>query len=111
MYTLKQTPIFRNWFRDIKDPLAKILMVKYIEQSERGMLDEWRFVGSGIYEMRVNIGEGYRIYFAQGEGRLYLLTGSNCKTSQQEDIEKAKLLWSEYQQLNKQIKKYRGSNE
>jgi putative addiction module killer protein len=49
----------------------------------------------GIGELRIDSGPGYRIYFCQrGRIMVILLCGGN-KSSQQKDIERAKLLAKE----------------
>ncbi len=54
--------------------------------------------GGGIWELRINFGPGYRIYFGkEGTTLILLLVGGN-KTTQNRDIEKAKKFWLEYKE-------------
>jgi putative addiction module killer protein len=47
-------------------------------------------VGEGVSEMRVHVGPGYRVYFVRtGASAYVLLTGGN-KSSQPQDIARAK---------------------
>ena len=49
------------------------------------------------YELRIDYGPGYRVYYSQcGEETLLLLIGGG-KSSQQKDIEKAKRINTEYE--------------
>jgi putative component of toxin-antitoxin plasmid stabilization module len=60
----------------------------------------WRLpgaLGDGVYELRVDIGPGYRVYFAQPKRTLILLLHAGTKHSQRTDIEKAKTYWGDYQ--------------
>lgn len=53
-------------------------------------------VGSGISEMRIDYGPGYRVYFTQrGTLVILLLCGGNKRT-QQQDIERAKAIAAEW---------------
>ena len=55
-----------------------------------------RLVGSGVFELRIDIGPGYRVYFGKDtEIKIVLLTGGNKKT-QKRDIEKAHDYWDDY---------------
>lgn len=100
MYIIEQTPIFKQWLKSVKDPIAKISMIKRIERAENGNFGDHKLLKgvSDIYEMRIDTGKGYRIYYAQAGEIIYLLTNGGDKTTQQADIEKAKAIWADYQQ-------------
>ncbi len=56
--------------------------------------------GNGIWELRIDHGPGYRIYFGkEGTMIVVLLTGGN-KKRQNRDITKAKQYWLEYKELS-----------
>jgi putative addiction module killer protein len=50
-------------------------------------------VGDGIRELKVNYAQGYRIYFKEKDGRIIVLLMGGDKSTQQQDIEKAKKIW------------------
>lgn len=52
-------------------------------------------VGEGVSEMRVNIGAGYRVYYARADEVVYVLLCGGNKTRQGKDIAQAKRLWTE----------------
>jgi len=55
-------------------------------------------VGSGISEMRIDYGPGYRVYFMKRGAVIIVLLCGGDKTTQQADIEEAKELastWTE----------------
>ncbi len=55
-------------------------------------------VGSGVHELRIRYGPGYRVYFGNdGEDIIVLLAGGD-KLTQEKDIERAKEYWKDYQQ-------------
>jgi putative addiction module killer protein len=55
-------------------------------------------VGGGIWELRIDYGPGYRVYYARsGTATLLLLCGGD-KSTQERDIRQAQASWSEYQQ-------------
>lgn len=53
-------------------------------------------VGSGVFEYRIDVGPGYRIYFGKDGERLVILLGGGIKKRQQQDIAAALARWQEY---------------
>lgn len=63
-----------------------------------GNLGDHRSVGDGVFELRLDFGPGYRIYFGRiGHQVILLLTGGD-KSSQTKDITKAKQYWNDYKE-------------
>lgn len=50
-------------------------------------------VGDGIRELRINYAKGYRVYFKEKKGKIIILLIGGDKSTQQNDIEKAKEIW------------------
>jgi putative addiction module killer protein len=55
-------------------------------------------VGDGVYELRIDYGGGYRIYFGQVGSVVILLLCGGDKSSQSKDIRRAKEYWRNYEQ-------------
>lgn len=55
----------------------------------------------GIFELRIDFGPGYRVYFGKDGEEVILLLGGGTKQRQQRDIDHAKFLWSEYKRTKK----------
>jgi putative addiction module killer protein len=47
-------------------------------------------VGNGIWELKIDYAQGYRIYFVEMDGKIIVLLFGGDKSSQRRDIEKAK---------------------
>lgn len=90
---IKKTGHFRKWLEKLRDPIGKALIIQRIERAEFGHFGDHKSVGDSIYEMRIMSGAGYRVYYAKEAERIYLLTNGGDKSTQQADIEKAKLIW------------------
>jgi putative addiction module killer protein len=58
-------------------------------------------VGSGIFELRIDFGPGYRVYFGKDGDRLVILLGGGTKKRQQRDIEEALANWQDYKRRKK----------
>lgn len=89
VFEVRQTIIFRDWFRGLHDVRAHAQIVRRMERAQGGNLGDTASVGEGVREMRIHHGPGYRLYFVQrGQEIIFLLTGGN-KSSQSRDIEAA----------------------
>jgi len=91
-YTIQQTHIFAAWLRKLRDLQAKTAVIRRLNKAAKGHLGDVKPVGGKVFEMRLDTGPGYRLYFIhQGQSILLLLCGGD-KSSQQHDIERAKQL-------------------
>jgi putative addiction module killer protein len=89
---------FELWFQSLRDRNAKARIRSRIDRVEMGNLGDFKSVGDGVFELRIDYGPGYRVYFAQqGEAIILLLCGGD-KSSQSSDILIAKQYWNEFQQ-------------
>ncbi|WP_449418311.1 type II toxin-antitoxin system RelE/ParE family toxin [Phormidium nigroviride] len=87
---------FDEWFDSLRDFNAILRIEKRLERVGNGNLGDAPSVGEGVCELRINYGPGYRIYFGQvGETIVLLLIGGD-KSTQEQDIRKAKEYWNDY---------------
>lgn len=93
---IKQTDIFQKWLVRLKDNQARTRILIRIRRMQEGNSGDVRSVGSGISEMRIPYGPGYRIYFVERGAEIVILLCGGDKSSQSRDIEKAKNLASEF---------------
>ena len=94
MYFIEKTAEFDKWFRKLKDLRAKAKILFRIQKLEtEEHFGEWKSVGDGINELKIDIAKGYRIYFKQTEGKIIILLIGGEKSTQQKDIDKAKEIW------------------
>jgi len=94
MYFIEKTTEFDKWFRKLNDIRAKakiIFRIQKIENDEH--FGDCKPVGEGISELRINYAKGYRVYFREQDGKIILLLIGGDKSTQQQDIEKAKEIW------------------
>ena len=89
MYNIQQTSKFSQWLIKLKDMRARIAIVRRIERVQSGNLGDVKSVGESVYEIRIDMGPGYRLYYMmRGDEIIILLVGGD-KSTQQRDIEKA----------------------
>ena len=87
---------FTDWFKTIRDRRAQSRIESRLISLESGNFGDYRSVGSGVFELRIHIGKGFRVYFGEVDNTIVLLLCGGDKSSQQSDIKRAKTYWLEY---------------
>jgi len=77
-------------------PAARI--DRYVRRVEFGNFGDWKLVGKGVRELRIDIGPGYRVYNGIDEGRIILLLGGGTKRGQSRDTMSAIDRWTKYKE-------------
>jgi putative addiction module killer protein len=96
MYRAFKTEIFSHWHNSLKDLRGKIAIARRIDRAEKGNFGDSEPVGAGVFEMRIDFGPGYRVYYIlKGSEMIILLCGGD-KSSQKRDIDKAKEMAEEF---------------
>ncbi len=94
-YEVISSEMFDKWLRKLRDRQAVLAIANRITRAAAGNLGDVKPVGEGVSEMRIFVGKGYRVYFCmRGEALMLLLCGGD-KSTQQKDIERAKVLAKE----------------
>jgi putative addiction module killer protein len=89
--TLTVTAEFDAWLLRVRDRQAAMAVVGRLNRARAGNLGLWRGVGGGVAEMKIDIGQGYRVYFVQRGEQVFVLCGGN-KATQAADIRRAQVL-------------------
>lgn len=98
MLEILQTDEFIKWMKRLRDANARArINVRIRRISLSGNFGDVKPVGDGVYELRINYGPGYRVYYSQRGREIVLLLIGGDKSSQQKDIDKAKKLNAEYE--------------
>jgi putative addiction module killer protein len=92
MFTVLQTEDFRDWLDALKDMKAQVRIAARLRQAEAGNLGDWKPVGAGVSEMRVDVGPGYRLYFTRRQNILVVMLAGGDKATQARDIKRAQKL-------------------
>lgn len=85
-----KTERFDEWLSHLRDHVGRALIVRRIERAEAGNFGDCEPVGDGVFEMKVEHGPGYRVYFTRRGGFVYLLLIGGDKSTQKRDIKRAR---------------------
>jgi len=88
---------FQEWLKKLRDPIAKMQVVKRVNRIESGNFGDHKFCRDGVWEMRINQGAGYRVYYALTNNVVVLLICGGDKGTQDADIERAIGYWKDWQ--------------
>lgn len=92
MYRVEKTETFESWLDGLRDrrARARARIAQRLLRVEEGLLGDFRSLGDGVSELRIDYGPGYRLYFTiRGKVVIILLCGSN-KRDQRAAIRAAK---------------------
>jgi putative addiction module killer protein len=84
-----QTETFFRWADGLKDRQGASRIQACIRLLTMGHTGDVRPVGSGVSELRIHAGPGYRIYFTQRGEQLVILLCGGDKGIQQADFRRA----------------------
>jgi putative addiction module killer protein len=85
------------WLDHLHDRAARTRILARIDRLTEGLRGDWKSLRGGIYELRIDYGPGYRVYYAQDGAKLILLLCAGTKRTQANDIEKAREYWKDYE--------------
>ncbi len=92
---------FTDWLESIRDLKTQTRIQARLDRLETGNLGDCRSIGEGAFELRLQFGPGYRIYFGEVDQTIVLVLCGGDKSSQVRDIEQAKAYWREYKESQK----------
>ena len=108
MYTIEHycTPeddkdVYVDWLKNLRDRVAKLAILRRVYRVMNGNFGDHKFCRDGVSELRIDVGAGYRVYYAlAGKQVVLLLCGWNKRT-QNADISRACSNWQTWQLVNK----------
>ena len=89
---------FAEWLSSLRDLNAVVKIEQRLDRVRLGNLGNSKSVGEGVCELKVDFGPGYRVYFGQFGSTIVLILCGGDKSSQEQDIRKAKEYWKEYEE-------------
>jgi putative addiction module killer protein len=86
--------LFQSWLDDLR---ARVAIQRRIDRLAAGNFGGHKFCRDGISELRIDVGAGYRVYFAKAGQAVMLSVCGGDKRMQTADIERVVKCWVDYQ--------------
>ncbi|WP_420960018.1 type II toxin-antitoxin system RelE/ParE family toxin [Brucella sp. IR073] len=87
--TADDKDLVAEWLGRLRDMQAKIAIIRRLNRLELGNFGDFKPLREGVYELRIDIGPGYRIYYARSGKTVVPLLCGGTKRTQASDIERA----------------------
>lgn len=91
---------FRVWFKAL-DATAAARVQRALTRLEVGHESHIKGVGAGVFELKIDFGPGYRVYFGKDGNEIVILLGGGTKKRQHSDIRVAHDHWQNYKRRKK----------
>lgn len=81
--------LFKDWLDHLKDRKARTAVQRRVDRLKGGGFGDCRFCRGGVWELRVDFGAGYRVYYARSGEDVFLILCAGSKNTQDADIDRA----------------------
>ena len=81
---------------DLADKRARAAVLRRIDRLEEGNFGEHRFLRDGVWGLKIDVGPGYRVYYAKDGKAVILLLSAGSKRTQRQDIDCAVEYWNDH---------------
>jgi len=88
--------LYVDWLRSLRDTKAKVAIIRRVARIEQGNFGDHKFCRDGVWELRVDVGPGYRVYYAVSGHEVVLLLCGGDKRTQDADIDRAVTCWQDW---------------
>ena len=97
-----QKDLYTDWLRRLRDAQAKVAVIRRVARVEQGNFGDHKFRRDCVWELRIDVGPGYRVYYGLAGQRLVLLLCGGDTRTHDADIDRAVDYWQDWQRRNAQ---------
>jgi putative addiction module killer protein len=87
---------FDEWFDALHDRKMQAAVDARLTRVRAGNFGDCKSVGGGVFELRIALGPGLRVYYGLQGQRVVILLGGGDKSTQARDIRRAQQLWQQF---------------
>jgi len=93
---------FKEWLEGLRDIDGRAKIRIRLDRVRQGNLGDHKHVENGVWELRIDYGPGYRVYYGKDGNRLVLLLIGGDKRTQRRDIETTVTYLQDYEARKEQ---------
>lgn len=88
-----------SWVKALRDKRAQSAIYRRLDRIEEGNFGEHKSCRSGVCELKIDYGAGYRVYYSIVGTTVVLLLCAGDKKTQQKDIDRAIEYLNKYKEV------------
>ena len=100
--------LYTEWLKRQRDNTARVAIARRVLRMIPGNFGDHKFCHDGVWELRIDVGPGYRVYYAIADGQIILLLCGGDKRTQPKDIEYACACWHDWKERGHEREHERG---
>ncbi len=87
---------YQQWLDQLKDLKGRVAIQRRIDRLTEENFGDHKFCQDGVWELRVDFGPGYRVYYTLEGKTIVLLLCGGSKRTQAADVKEAVRYWRDY---------------
>ena len=91
---------FQQWLDELTDQKGRVVVQRRIDRIVNGNFGDHKFCRDGVWELRIDFGPGYRVYYGREGKTIILLLCGGSKRTQSAEINQAVRYWRDYKRRN-----------
>lgn len=93
--------VYSHWVSKLRNRSARVAVARRVSRMKLGNFGDHKPCRDGVWELRIDIGAGYRGYYAMAGTRIIVLLRGGDKSTQTSDIDRACASWAEWRRRNR----------
>jgi len=85
----EMTEVYRDWINGLRDIAGRARIQVRVDRLAHGNPGQWRALREGVFELKIDFGPGYRVYYTERGKVLIILLAGGDKSTQRRDIKTA----------------------
>ena len=88
---------YQEWVDKLKDLTGRVAIQRRVDRVVEDNFGDHKSLQEGVWELKIDLGPGYRVYYALEGTTIVLLLCGGTKRTQDADIQRARRYWRDYQ--------------